>query len=69
MTPAYPNPTSGVVTVESAENGNAYLYDITGKIIKNITLNKGKNNIDLTNCPSGNYLLKGNSIFSKIIKK
>ncbi|WP_312510353.1 BspA family leucine-rich repeat surface protein [Chryseobacterium culicis] len=67
--PAYPNPTTGVITVESAENENAYLYDLSGKIIKNITLNKGKNKIDLTGFPSGNYLLKGNNIFTKIIKK
>ncbi|KAB1232580.1 BspA family leucine-rich repeat surface protein [Chryseobacterium viscerum] len=68
-TPAYPNPTTGVITVESAENENVYVYDITGKIIKNMTLNKGKNSIDLTGYPSGNYLLKGNHIFTKIIKK
>ncbi|WP_126650701.1 BspA family leucine-rich repeat surface protein [Chryseobacterium aureum] len=67
-TPAYPNPTAGVITIESAENENAYLYDISGKIIKNIILNKGKNTIDLTGFPSGNYLLKGNRTFSKIIK-
>ncbi|UKB77378.1 T9SS type A sorting domain-containing protein [Chryseobacterium sp. MEBOG07] len=67
--PAYPNPTTGVITVESTENENVYVYDITGKIIKNMTLNKGKNSIDLTGYPSGNYLLKGNHIFTKIIKK
>ncbi|CAI8798208.1 BspA family leucine-rich repeat surface protein [Chryseobacterium sp. IT-36CA2] len=68
-TSAYPNPTTGMITVESTENENAYLYDITGKIIKTVTLNKGKNSIDLTGYPSGNYLLKGNSTFAKIIKK
>lgn len=68
-TPAYPNPTTGAITVESTENETVYLYDITGKVIKNMTLNKGKNNIDLTGYPSGNYLLKGNSTFAKIIKK
>lgn len=67
--PAYPNPTTGVITVESSENEDAYLYDSTGKAIKNITLSKGKNHIDLTGYPSGNYLLKGNNTFTKIVKK
>ncbi|AZB11306.1 BspA family leucine-rich repeat surface protein [Chryseobacterium sp. G0162] len=67
-TQAYPNPTTGVITVDATANENVYLYDITGKLIKNITLNKGSNRIDLTNYPSGNYLLKGNTIFTKIVK-
>lgn len=67
--PAYPNPTTGVVTVESATNESVYLYDITGKLIKNMILNKGNNRIDLTEYPSGNYLLKGNTISTKIVKK
>ncbi|OCA70330.1 hypothetical protein BBH99_14480 [Chryseobacterium contaminans] len=68
-TPAYPNPTTGVITIESTANESAYLYDITGKIIKNVILNKGNNRVDLTEYPSGNYLLKSNTIFTKIIKK
>ncbi|CAD0218681.1 BspA family leucine-rich repeat surface protein [Chryseobacterium sp. JV274] len=68
-TPAYPNPTTGVITVEAAVNENVSLYDINGKLIKNVTFIKGKNTIDLTGYPSGNYLLKGETIFSKIIKK
>ncbi|AYZ35713.1 BspA family leucine-rich repeat surface protein [Chryseobacterium indologenes] len=66
---AYPNPTTGMINVEATVNENAYLYDTTGKIIKNITLSKGNNRIDLTEYPAGNYLLKGNSTSTKIIKK
>jgi hypothetical protein len=68
-TAAYPNPTTGVINIETTANENVYLYDITGKLIKNITLNKGNNRIDLTEYPSGNYLLKGNTVSTKIIKK
>lgn len=68
-TAAYPNPTTGVINIEVTANENVYLYDITGKLIKNITLNKGNNRIDLTEYPSGNYLLKGNTVSTKIIKK
>jgi len=38
-------------------------------MIKNVTLNKGNNKIDLTEYPAGTYLLKGNSTSSKIMKK
>lgn len=68
-TVAYPNPTTGVINIETTANENVYLYDITGKLIKNMTLNKGNNRIDLTEYPSGNYLLKGNTVSTKIIKK
>lgn len=66
---AYPNPTTGVINIESTASENVYLYDITGKIIKTISLNKGNNRIDLSEYPSGNYMLKSNTIFTKIIKK
>lgn len=68
-TSAYPNPTTGLITVESTSNENAYLYDSTGRIIKNVTLSKGNNSIDLSEFPSGNYLLRGNTTFAKIMKK
>ncbi|MDN3693086.1 T9SS type A sorting domain-containing protein [Chryseobacterium tructae] len=68
-TPAYPNPTTGVITIESAANENVYLYDISGRVLKNIILNKGNNRINLTEYPSGNYLLKGSTVFTKIVKK
>jgi len=66
---AYPNPTTGIINVESTASETAYLYDSTGRMIKNVTLNKGNNKIDLTQYPSGTYLLKGNSTSSKIMKK
>ncbi|MBV8327217.1 BspA family leucine-rich repeat surface protein [Chryseobacterium sp.] len=66
---AYPNPTTGMITIEAGADENVYLHDNTGRIIKNITLSKGKNSIDLTEYPSGNYLLKGDTISTKIVKK
>ncbi|WP_312394859.1 BspA family leucine-rich repeat surface protein [Chryseobacterium sp.] len=66
---AYPNPTTGIINVESTASETAYLYDSTGRMIKNVTLNKGNNKIDLTEYPAGTYLLKGNSTSSKIMKK
>lgn len=68
-TAVYPNPTTGLINMESVAHENAYLYDITGKLIKNVTLSKGNNRIDLTEYPSGIYLLKSNTVFTKIVKK
>jgi len=66
---SYPNPTTGLFTVESTENESVYLYDSTGKMIRKVNVSKGKNLIDLTGYPSGNYILKGNTIWAKISKQ
>ncbi|WP_345989361.1 BspA family leucine-rich repeat surface protein [Chryseobacterium sp. Chry.R1] len=68
-TSAYPNPTTGVINVESSSDENVHLYDINGNLIKNIIFRKGKNTIDLTEYPSGDYFLKGDTILTKIIKQ
>lgn len=68
-TVTYPNPTTGLITVESTVNEKVYLYDSAGRIIKNMFLNKGKNLLDLAGIPSGHYVLKGNTVFTNIIKK
>lgn len=68
-TSAYPNPTTGVINVESSVDENVYLYDNNGNLIKNILFRKGKNTIDLTEYPSGDYIFKGDNFFNKITKQ
>lgn len=65
----YPNPTTGVINVESSVDENVYLYDNNGSLIKNILFRKGKNTIDLTEYPSGDYIFKGDTFFNKITKQ
>ncbi|PQJ09001.1 hypothetical protein CJD36_021590 [Flavipsychrobacter stenotrophus] len=65
-----PNPTSGIFTLQwphENEDAEVAIYDITGKLIltKSIS-NASQITIDLTDQPSGNYVIKitgGNQIF------
>lgn len=75
----YPNPTPGPLNIKwntQEEIKDIQLYDLTGKEIKNYQLNKLFNRIELniSNVPSGIYMLKfitekGKIISKKIIKK
>lgn len=51
----YPNPTSGVVSVES--NGEVSLYDMTGRLVMSRTVH-GSATLDLSSLPSGIYMLR-----------
>jgi hypothetical protein len=55
----YPNPTSGLIHIESAsvQEGYLSLIDMTGKVILRTTI-QGKIDLDLHNYPKGIYLLK-----------
>ncbi len=74
----YPNPTRGemVVQVTNIKNEEAFkfvVYDMTGKIVLQKQNTKEFTNIDLSNVPAGNYILKmfigGSSTEWKIIKQ
>ncbi|QSB26132.1 right-handed parallel beta-helix repeat-containing protein [Flavobacterium sp. CLA17] len=57
---AYPNPVKGgIFTIEnSATDGIAVLYDISGKQVKMVKIENGKAEVNITNLPKGIYLLK-----------
>ncbi|WP_394773536.1 T9SS type A sorting domain-containing protein [Flavobacterium sp.] len=56
----YPNPVKGdYFTIENAStDGNAILYDLTGKQLKSAKIENGKAQVDVSNLPKGIYLLK-----------
>lgn len=64
----YPNPTDGVFSlegkIEKPIESRVTLYDISGREIKSITIPKGteiKQQIDISNVPSGNYIMVFNA--------
>ncbi|KMQ66034.1 secretion protein [Chryseobacterium angstadtii] len=65
----YPNPTSGALSIATEENMQAEIYSQDGKLLKNFEMKKGTNQADITELPSGVYILKTPSGSSKIIKK
>lgn len=65
----FPNPTTGQFSIETSENSKAQLYDQSGKILKDFELKKGINEENISELPSGTYLLKTSSESKKIIKR
>ncbi len=51
----YPNPSNGIVTVESANNGVLNVYNTTGQLVYNKNIS-GKTNVDVSNIEKGAYL-------------
>ena len=68
----YPNPTSGLVTIEGPRQPEVSLFDLSGKVLGNIVLDKN-NQIDLSGFENGTYFLRissGNKmVTTKVIKR
>jgi len=67
----YPNPVIGYLTIETDKDILEFsLFDINGKLVLTDKTTGNSKTIDLTNLPSGNYILKtGNAETHKIIKE
>jgi formylmethanofuran dehydrogenase subunit D len=68
---SYPNPTSGIVTIESAsiQTGDKIeLYDTHGQLVHQFSARKNQTTINLSFLPKGTYILKVNNKQAKIIK-
>ncbi|WP_412850402.1 T9SS type A sorting domain-containing protein [Chryseobacterium sp. PMSZPI] len=71
----YPNPAGDLVTIDTSplKNASARLYDTSGKLIKSTPLKSGKNTLNVSELPKGNYITEilspeGNTS-QKLIKK
>lgn len=61
----YPNPSTGLVNVTSNENGDINIYDITGKLVNNNTINAGETvTFDLS---AGMYFVNVNGNSTKVV--
>ncbi|WP_124640722.1 BspA family leucine-rich repeat surface protein [Amniculibacterium aquaticum] len=65
----YPTPTTGELFIESLSKTTAQLFDMTGKKVKELSLNKGKNTIDLRQLINGMYIINIDGKPYKVIKK
>ncbi len=54
----YPNPFSDVFYINSDSRGSFVVHDLIGKIIKKETIDLGITKLDLSNYPTGVYLMK-----------
>lgn len=56
----YPNPTKDIVFIknDTYKNLDIDIFDITGSLIKMVTISNGQNRVDVSDLQSGIYLLK-----------
>ena len=63
----YPNPTQDILMVENAQGNVLRLYSIDGRLVVTQAVENGSAQVNMTNLPSGNYLLlSGNQSFQVI---
>ncbi|ALR31605.1 secretion protein [Chryseobacterium sp. IHB B 17019] len=65
----YPNPTNGPLTIKTEANKKLEVYSQSGQLVKTIEAKKGETETDISELPTGNYLIKSSSESYKIIKK
>ena len=53
----YPNPTFGILNIETAVPAKIYLFDLSAKLILSDKIEPGLRTMQLTNTPAGMYVL------------
>ena len=66
---AYPNPTSGVVTLTNLSTEPLLLYDMTGKIVLRVNDHSAQHTLNLQSLPQGVYILRNGSQVKKVVRK
>lgn len=64
----YPNPTRGILNVETSSNDLLYLIDIQGRILNIINTQSNSTSVDLTPYPAGFYILRQGNAATRILK-
>ena len=54
----WPNPTSGVITIESATESRLEVVDLQGRIVAKHIVKPGTHQMDLGSLPQGLYFIK-----------
>ena len=67
----FPNPAENIIIIKtkSISNNFLYIYNSSGILVSEKQLLKDENEIDLSDLPTGLYLLRFNNSFQKIIKQ
>jgi len=65
----YPNPTSGIIYLESKKKEIVFLSTLDGMVIRTLRLEKGLNRIHLSDLNPGNYILSAVSSQAYLIQK
>jgi hypothetical protein len=66
---AFPNPCQNNLTINSQQYSIVSLVDMSGRVLKEIELNPGNNQIDVSGLNSGMYFLRDGEETVKIVKR
>lgn len=64
----YPNPTNGPLSLTAENKSEVQVYSIDGKILKTLQVQKGQNEISISELPKGVYFIKTATESAKVIK-
>lgn len=64
----YPNPTNGPLSIKAETNSQAQVYSTDGKILKTVQIQKGLNDLNISELPKGVYFIKTATESTKVIK-
>lgn len=65
----YPNPTSDMLYIDNVADGEVRLYSFDGKFVKSVKAKDNSALLDLTDCPTGVYVLTCGKKAFNVIKK
>jgi hypothetical protein len=65
----YPNPTSGLLTIEAKDVVSVEVYNLVGKCLVEKAGEGGKTVIDMSDCQNGVYFVKVNAATGSMVKK
>ncbi|EJL68000.1 T9SS type A sorting domain-containing protein [Chryseobacterium populi] len=65
----YPNPTNGPLSIKAKESSMLNIYSESGQLVKDTKIRAGINEINISELPSGVYILKSVTESYKVIKK
>lgn len=65
----YPNPATAILNIVVAENGEAVILDVMGRLTASISVVPGTNTVDVSVLPNGVYFIKMGDIHSSFIKR
>jgi len=64
----YPNPSKGVITIQSMEKSNLYIQNLQGQSVYQTSIHKGSNSLDISKLLNGVYFIRTqNSSVQKLI--
>jgi hypothetical protein len=65
----YPNPASETFTLEAEIGSKIVIFDIQGRIVKDLIAQSIQQRVDIGNFTSGVYLVRSNENMARLVKK